>query len=157
MTVRTKTNMIVVHCSATQATQDIGADTIRKWHLANGWADIGYHFVITRNGMVEFGRKLGDVGSHVAGHNSNSVGVCLVGGIDAKGKAENNFTEAQWHALRAVLRFLCDIYPEAAKKIVGHRDLSPDLNGDGKITPNEWIKECPCFDVGEWLKKNPVR
>lgn len=156
MAKRTKTDTIVVHCSATQPTQDIGADTIRKWHKEQGWQDIGYHLVIRRNGMLEFGRKLDEVGAHVQGHNATSVGICLVGGIDAKGKAEDNFTPAQYQMLRAVLNFLAALYPNARKKIVGHRDLSPDKNGDGQITPNEWIKECPCFDVRAWLKQNPL-
>lgn len=154
--VRKKTDTIVVHCSATQATQDIGVDTIRKWHLAQGWLDVGYHIVIRRSGVIEMGRKLNQVGSHVKGHNATSVGVCMVGGINSAGKAENNFTAAQFHALTAVLTFLSEAYPAASKNIVGHRDLSPDMNGDGVITPNEWIKDCPCFDVKAWLKTNPI-
>lgn len=156
MAVRKKTDTIVVHCSATKADQYIGVDTIRKWHLAQGWSDIGYHIVITRDGLIEFGRKLNAVGAHVVGHNSTSVGVCLIGGINASGKAENNFTQRQFSALRAVLTLLSETYPAARTNIVGHRDLSPDMNGDGKITPNEWIKECPCFDVRSWLKENPI-
>ena len=36
-------------------------------------------------------------------------------------------------------------------RVCGHRDLSPDLNGNGEIEPEEWIKACPCFEVkAEW-------
>ncbi|MBP1594036.1 MAG: N-acetylmuramoyl-L-alanine amidase, partial [Bacteroidetes bacterium] len=34
-------------------------------------------------------------------------------------------------------------------KVTGHRDLSPDLNGNGVIESHEWLKQCPCFNVSE--------
>jgi hypothetical protein len=83
MTNRSKTNWIVLHCSATRASQvNIGAKDIRRWHKDKGWADIGYHYVIKRDGTLEKGRALDAVGAHVEGHNSDSVGVCLVGGLN---------------------------------------------------------------------------
>lgn len=150
---RSRTDRIVVHCSATRPTLDIGAARIREWHLAKGWADIGYHAVLRRNGLVEFGRHFDAMGAHVAGYNGSTVGVCLVGGLYTDGReAEDDFpglfTTPQAHALRDLLRVLLAAYPSA--EIVGHRDLSPDANKDGKITPNEWLKSCPGFDVGRW-------
>ena len=142
--------MITVHCSATQATSDIGAAEIRKWHKDKGWSDIGYHAVIRRNGTVEAGRPEWKVGAHVAGHNTDNLGVCLVGGINSQGKAENNFTPEQMAALRQVLQGWMKKYSIPAVKVMGHRDWSPDKNGDGKITPNEFMKDCPCFDVRSW-------
>lgn len=139
---------LVVHCSATKATADIGADTIRLWHKRQGWVDIGYHYVIKRDGTVEKGRPDTMVGAHVSGHNSDSLGICLIGGIAPNGKAENNYTDAQFDALETLLDRLSGEHPGAT--ILGHRDLSPDKNRDGKITPNEWVKECPCFDVKPW-------
>lgn len=147
---RKLTQYIVVHCSATVSDCDIGVSTIRDWHKQRGFKDIGYHFVIRRNGKIETGRKQDEVGAHVEGYNSRSVGVCMVGGIAKGGKAENNFTPAQFKTLETLLRKLTIDYPGA--KIVGHRDLSPDRNGDGKITPNEYLKECPSFDIATWLK-----
>lgn len=132
---RTKTKYIVVHCSASQAKTDLSAADIRRMHMQNGWMDIGYHFVIRRDGSVETGRPEGVVGSHVKGYNSESVGVCLVGGIDSKGRGEFNYTDAQMDALKGVLKALSAIHPEA--EILGHRDLDPK-------------KECPCFDVRKW-------
>ncbi len=150
---RTSTDLIVVHCSAT-GTADIGKREINQWHLKRGFVTIGYHFVIRRDGTLETGRRESEIGAHVAGHNANSIGVCMVGGVDAKGKPADNFTPAQWDTLRVILSQLKARYSTA--RIVGHRDLSPDLNGDGRITPNEWTKVCPSFDVAAWLKKNPL-
>lgn len=147
---RRQTNFIVVHCSATPETSDIGADEIKDWHVnGNGWSDIGYAAVIRRSGQVEFGRHFDAVGAHVKGRNYQSVGVCLVGGVDANGKAEFNFTPEQMKSLRVVVAMLVLAYPGA--KVLGHRDLSPDLNGDGIVDKTEWVKDCPCFDVKTWF------
>lgn len=103
MAVRPATNLLVVHCAATKARMDIGAAEIRRWHKEKGWADIGYHYVIRRNGVLEVGRDESTVGAHAVGHNARSIGICLVGGIDEQGHAENNFTPAQFAALRRLL------------------------------------------------------
>lgn len=147
---RKKTKYIVVHCSATGPDSDIGVDEIRDWHVnGNGWSDIGYHAVIRRDGEIEWGRHMDASGAHVQGQNYQSVGVCMVGGVDGAGKAENNFTDDQFSSLRALLLVLVSAYPDA--EVLGHRDLSPDLDGDGVITENEWLKDCPCFDVRSWI------
>jgi len=147
---RDSTDLIVVHCSATKATADIGVRDITQWHIQRGFDTVGYHYVIRRNGELETGRPQNAIGAHVRGHNSNSIGICLAGGVDTSNKPENNFTPAQFATLKALLRELEKRYPQA--RILGHRDLSPDKNGDGKITPNEFIKACPSFDVARWLK-----
>lgn len=141
MTLRQSTTHIVIHCAATKPSQDIGAAEIRSWHVKQGWHDIGYHLVIRRDGRVEAGRPLAAVGSHVRGLNSTSVGVCLIGGVDAQGKPEANFTPAQWATLRNVVIILTAVYPQA--KVVGHRDV---------IQPGDPPKACPSFDVGAWLR-----
>lgn len=148
---RRRTDYIVIHCSATPPGSDIGVDEIRDWHTSppRNWRDIGYNAVIRRDGEIEFGRHLDVAGAHVAGQNYRSVGVCLVGGVDADGNAEDNFTDEQWRSLRVLVATLKFAYPFA--DVVGHRDLSPDRNGDGIITSNEWLKECPSFDVKERL------
>lgn len=140
---------IVVHCSATPPAADIGAADIDRWHKERGWKKIGYHYVIRRDGMIEGGRALNEVGAHVHGYNHVSWGVCLVGGIDSAGKAEFNFTDNQMSALYALLQNLHEQAPHA--EILGHRDLSPDVNGDGIIESWEFMKECPSFDVRSWL------
>jgi N-acetyl-anhydromuramyl-L-alanine amidase AmpD len=146
---RETTDLIVVHCSATGPAADIGVAQITQWHKQRGFDTVGYHYVIRRNGTLETGRRESEIGAHVRGHNANSIGVCLAGGVDAKGKPENNFTPAQFSALENLLRELKSRYPHA--RILGHRDLSPDKNGDGRITPDEFIKACPSFDVTQWL------
>jgi len=144
---------IVIHCSATRATMDIGAKTIGHWHKERGWSRIGYHFVIRRDGSIELGRPLDMVGAHTKGHNRNSWGICLIGGVDTDNKPENNFTDAQFTSLRILIEGLKARAPEA--EVLGHRDLSPDANGDGVIQKWEWLKACPCFYAREWYSGLP--
>lgn len=127
---------IVIHCSATPPSADIGAAEIRRWHRAKGWLDIGYHAVIRRNGSLELGRSLNTIGAHVEGHNHESVGICMVGGTNAEGKAEDNFTTDQWQALMAVVQTMLIKFPGA--EVVGHRDFAGVK------------KDCPSFDVKAW-------
>jgi N-acetyl-anhydromuramyl-L-alanine amidase AmpD len=142
MSKRTKTNWIVLHCSATRGLQtNIGVDDIRRWHKAQGWKDVGYHFVIKRDGTLQTGRAQNTIGSHAKGHNYNSVGICLVGGLDDKTwKPVDNFTAAQWKTLTSLVGRLIKTYPAA--KVLGHRDF-PGVN-----------KACPCFSAKIWAKKN---
>jgi N-acetyl-anhydromuramyl-L-alanine amidase AmpD len=145
----TRVDYLVVHCSATSAARDIGAKELRAMHLQRGFRDIGYHYVVRRDGTIEKGRPDTEPGAHVEGFNNRSLGICLVGGTKADGKtAECNFEPAQYAALASLLRKLESQHPNA--KVLGHRDLSPDRNHDGKISPNEWLKECPTFDVIPW-------
>lgn len=146
--------LIVVHCSATPRSWDLTAEDINKMHRKRGFKEIGYHFFIRRSGLLEVGRDLDEQGAHVKGHNANSWGVCLAGGLDRAGKAENNFTQAQFQTLRSILTMLRAMSPDA--EILGHRDLSPDIDGDGVIEEWEWLKQCPCFDVREWCKENKI-
>lgn len=144
---------IVVHCAATPPSRDIGVAEIRTMHKQRGFNDVGYHYVIRRDGRVEKGRADTVMGAHVSGFNAESLGTCMVGGINAKGWSEQNFTPAQFAALRTLLDQLKATH--AAAEILGHRDLSPDKNRDGKVSRNEWLKDCPCFDVRDWLAGNP--
>ncbi|MGO1303187.1 MAG: N-acetylmuramoyl-L-alanine amidase [Sphingomonas parapaucimobilis] len=136
---------IAVHCTATPAGRAVSAAQIRGWHLAKGWKDIGYHFVVGLDGTIEIGRPKAMAGAHVEGFNAHSVGVVYVGGTDAAGKPLDTRTPAQKAALLDLLAELKGAHPAAVIK--GHRDYSPDRNRDGKITPNEWLKACPCFDA----------
>ena len=136
---------IILHCSATRAGQCYGFERCRKDHIRRGFQDIGYHYYITRDGSVHEGRPLSQPGAHCKGHNQHSIGVCYEGGLDASGEAADTRTKAQRKSLRALLTRLHGDYPDAI--ILGHRDLSPDRDGNGLITPNEWLKQCPCFDA----------
>ena len=143
---------IVVHCSATREGQDVRAADINKWHLERGFKLIGYNYVIDLDGTIEVGRPLTMAGAHCnekgfsgKSYNLHSRGICSLGGLDKKGKAKDTRTWRQKRAMQKLINKLVMEYP--IKEIIGHRDASPDLNHDGKITSNEWVKVCPCFDV----------
>lgn len=148
-----KIDAIVIHCTATRAGQDVRAADIDKWHKERGFAMIGYNYVIDLDGTVEVGRPLSRDGAHcnTAGtsgrsYNRHSIGICYVGGLDKDGKPADTRTPEQKRALRDLVYKLMDAYPNIVE-VIGHRDASPDRNKDGRITPNEWVKVCPCFDV----------
>ena len=145
-----KIKYIVVHCSATKNGQKVTADDIDKWHKARGWRKIGYHYVIRLDGAIEAGRDEDEVGAHVSGNNSNSIGICYVGGLNAAGQPMDTRTEKQKAALCFLLQQLKAKYPAA--RIVGHRDFSPDQNGNGVIESWEWLKACPSFDAATEYK-----
>jgi N-acetylmuramoyl-L-alanine amidase len=142
--VKRKINKVIIHCSATKPSMDIDAEVIRGWHLKRGWKDIGYHFVIKRDGEIEDGRDLdgdGDIfeeiGAHTVGYNKNSIGICLVGGVSEKNVniAEDNFTDMQWRSLRNLLKIIKADYKKAT--IHGHNEFAN--------------KACPSFDVQDEL------
>ena len=142
-------NLIVIHCTATKRGIDYSVNTIRKWHKKRGFKDIGYHFVIHLDGTIERGRPWDQSGAHALGYNENSIGIVYVGGLDENGNSEDTRTVAQIHSLRASVEIIKAMYPMIDVK--GHRDLSVDLNGDGVISSQEWMKACPCFDVATEL------
>lgn len=169
--------LIVVHCAATPSGQWLGNKApgtagyrtapaiIDDWHRQRGFArqsaararfnpelsSIGYHYLIDIDGKVWTGRGHDEVGAHVAGHNADSLGICMVGGAERDGR----FTYPQWTALEALVSKLSHQLQLhlTDKTICGHRDLSPDHNGDGKITSVDWLKTCPGFDVSNWRSR----
>ena len=123
---------IILHCSATPEGRDVDAATIKGWHVnERGWSDIGYHWVIKLDGTIEKGRNESKAGAHVKGHNSRSIGVCYVGGVDTNMNPKDTRTDAQKEALHCLLIDLLNRYPQA--EILGHCDLSK--------------KDCPSFDA----------
>lgn len=142
---------IVIHCTATRPGQDLTVEDVRRMHKAQGWSDIGYHYLIRLDGRIETGRDVDIIGAHVSGHNAHTIGVCYVGGLDATGKPYDTRTYNQKQSLLNLLKMLRAAYPKATIK--GHRDYSPDTNGNGSIEPSEWIKACPCFSaIPEYIK-----
>ena len=140
---------IVVHCADTYARMDIGAAEITDWHLKRGWRGIGYNYVIRRNGTLELGRDLdGDgnvleeTGAHVAGHNKESIGICLIGGKADSQEPEANFTVSQMTTLRSLISTLKAVKPSLS--VMGHRDF-PGV-----------LKQCPCFDVARWWELGEI-
>lgn len=142
-----KIDLIVIHCSATREDRPFTEHDLDIAHRLRGFDKIGYHFYVRRNGDIRSTRPVERVGAHARGHNANSIGICYEGGLDHYGVAKDTRTEWQKHSLRVLVRVLKLDYPEA--KVVGHRDLSPDVNGNGEVEPMEWTKECPCFEVKE--------
>ena len=137
---RELTDTIVIHCSATPATMDIGVDKIREWHVGeNQWEAVGYHHVIRRCGTLEPARPEEMQGAHAPVVNHRSVAVCLIGGSDANGGWVNNFKDEQFVTLKALLLNLIKKYE--IKKIIGHYQV------DSR-------KECPSFNVPDWLEQN---
>lgn len=123
---------LIVHCSATPEGKDYSIDTIRQWHLQRGFSDIGYHYVIYRDGSIHIGRDESIIGAHCTGHNTNSIGVCYIGGCASDGKTpKDTRTTEQKQSLVKLLKELKTKYPQAS--IHGHRDFSS--------------KACPSFDA----------
>lgn len=151
-------NMLVIHCSASPNGKRVTSEEIDAWHAARGFRrdpaligpneptlkHIGYHYVIYVEGLVRIGRGEGEVGAHAEGYNAHSIGICMVG--------TDRFTTAQWNNLATLVDRIQKRY-STIREVVGHRDLSVDLNGDGVIEPNEWMKTCPGFNVSSWLSR----
>lgn len=146
-----KINYIVVHCSATKENKYFNASDINKWHLNRGWSGIGYHYVVLLDGTIEQGRPEEITGAHVRGYNKNSIGVVYVGGLDGKGNAKDTRTIKQKESLKTLLKSLKSKHRNAS--ILGHRDFSKDINKNGSIEPNEYMKQCPCFNAIEEYKE----
>lgn len=140
---------IIVHCTATPEGQDTTVEAIRKNHTApkdkggRGWSDIGYHYVVYRDGTVHEGRDVNISGAHCSGYNTGSIGVCYVGGLEYRPgvaykdlKPKDTRTAAQKAGLLKLLKELKALYPKAT--IHGHREFAN--------------KACPCFDAKEEYK-----
>ena len=131
---------IVIHCTAgpqDQKTTDIKA----YWARVLGWKSYGYHYLINADGTIEYITPIENPSNGVAGHNKNSIHICYKGGQGGKDTRTNNQKETLTKLITAIKKK----FPKAI--ICGHRDFSPDKNGDGRITPDEFIKLCPCFDA----------
>ena len=125
--------LIIIHCSATPESKSLSFEECRRDHITHRhFRDIGYHYYITRDGVVHKGRPVEKPGAHCKGHNSHSIGICYEGGLDADRRPKDTRTEAQ---KRSMASLLCDLqkrFPKAL--VVGHHDLNPQ-------------KACPCFEV----------
>lgn len=136
---------IAVHCTASH--QSMTIEGLKQEFKRKGWVNPGYHYVVSPDGKITQLLDEDKVSNGVKSFNSVLINVAYIGGIDATGKPVDNRTPAQKSSLLSLLKLLHRKYPAAV--IQGHRDFSPDLNKDGKITPNEWMKVCPCFNAQE--------
>lgn len=145
-----KITHIIIHCSATREDRAYTADDLQTDHLSRGFHGIGYHYYIRRDGSVTNTRPIELVGAHVKGYNKHSIGICYEGGLDSEGRPADTRTPEQRSTLRLLVAQLIRRFHHEVR-VCDHRDLSPDLNGDGAIEPGEWVKQCPCFDVSKEL------
>lgn len=125
---------IVVHCSATRANVPFTEAQLLQCHLQRGFKGIGYHFYVTKDGVLHHTRPMSEIGAHALGFNLHSLAICYEGGLDESGKPSDTRTSSQRETLRNALEWLKQLYPEA--KIVGHYQLSANIH-----------KACPCFDT----------
>lgn len=160
-------NAIVIHCAATpNGDKRFTVGVIDRMHgerkppfmrnagdiakyaaeLGHSRKHVGYHWIIEADGTLSRGRHPEEVGAHVAGNNARTLGICLIG--------TDKFAPAQWETLRTLVKTLQAKYPGAAVR--GHRDYSPDKDGDGVIESFEWIKICPGFSVEAWMEAGKV-
>ena len=124
---------LVVHCTATRLSQRVSVEDIDRWHKAQGWSGIGYHWYVDRDGHIFPGRSERATGAHVRGYNHCSIGICYEGGLDEQGNSADTRTLAQKAALLFIIKDLKQSYPNAI--VLGHRDF-PGVH-----------KDCPCFDA----------
>ena len=123
---------IIVHCADTPEGRDVKTEEIKRWHTEErGWSDIGYHWVVELDGSIHQGRDEGISGAHCRGHNKDSIGICYVGGSDAKGNPKDTRTEGQKSSLVELIKEILDRHPDS--EVYGHRDFSE--------------KACPSFDA----------
>ena len=131
---------IIIHCSATPEGRDVSAVTIRKWHKAKGWNDIGYHYIIRLDGTVEVGRPVEQPGAHCTGHNQTTIGVCYIGGVAKDGKTpKDTRTDAQKASLLELVKTLQTVHRVPSSNIFGHNEFAN--------------KACPSFDVQVWKQE----
>jgi len=126
-------NEIIIHCSASR--HGITIKDIDRWHKARGWDGCGYNIVIESDGRVGWGRDINTVGAHCKGHNSHSIGICMIGGDD--GNKMYKFNSEQLKELKIVIEGIFMTY--GVMPVVGHREYNKH-------------KTCPCFNVEEWME-----
>lgn len=134
---------IFIHCTA--GNQKATVEDLTREFKQRGFKNPGYHYAVMPSGRIEQMLPEEEVSNGVQGYNSTSINVAYIGGIDRNGKAVDNRTSEQKKSLVDLLKQLRQRYPKA--RIMGHRDISPDKNGNGIVDPWERIKECPCFDA----------
>lgn len=142
---RRQIRLLVIHCSGTRWCDRYTPEQLVQDHLERGYNGSGYHYYITREGLLYEMRPAELPGAHAKGYNRYSLGICYEGGLDSKSRPIDSRTTEQKQTLKQLITTLKGMYGEVL--VMGHRDLSPDRNGDGEITSEEWLKACPCFDA----------
>ncbi len=139
MSKRKETEFIVIHSTCTPPKMDVTMQMVDEWHRKRGWLRIGYHYFIQKDGTIQAGRNVNEVGAHTKGYNGKSVSVCLSGGVDSNGNPDPYFSGGQWESLFSIVNSLTFMYRGA--KVVGHGELIKE-------------KSCPGFSVKKWWENN---
>lgn len=134
-----KPTEIILHCAATKEGKYFDSKDIERWHKARGFKKIGYQYVILLDGTVEKGRREDEVGAHCTGHNSKSIGICYIGGLDEKGKAKDTRTDEQKEAIYKLVDKMMTKYDIPIEKVFGHYQFAN--------------KSCPCFKIEDFRKE----
>lgn len=139
-------NKIIIHCSATPEGKDYTVNQIKQWHLARNFSDIGYHYVIYRDGSIHKGRPESTVGAHTTGYNNNSIGICYIGGLASDGKTpKDTRTDKQRQALIKLVHDLKKKYPKAS--VHGHNEFA------NKACPSFIVKNDPELNINKSIKE----
>lgn len=112
---------IIVHSTATPKGLNPTAKDIDKWHRQRGFDCIGYHFVVLKSGEIQAGRAVEKIGAHCVGHNSCSIGIAYVGGLNESRQSSDTRTIKQKVALEGLIKMLLKQIP-TIRKISSHRD-----------------------------------
>lgn len=133
-------NEIILHCSATPEGKDYTTSQIKACHLQRGFSDIGYHYVIYRDGSVHNGRDINVSGAHCTNHNAKSIGICYIGGLDSTGKkAKDTRTDAQKKSLVKLVKQLLGLYKLPISAVHCHNEYAN--------------KACPSFKITDFRKE----
>lgn len=143
-----KPKEIILHCSATAEGKDYTVAKIDEWHKQKGFKKIGYHYVIYRDGTIHKGREEWETGAHTVNHNSKSIGICYIGGLDKNGKtAKDTRTPEQKKSMYKLVNSLMEKYKLSLNDVHGHYEFA--------------AKACPSFkmntfreEFNEWKKDN---
>lgn len=110
---RSTTRIILHHAASIKCT----AQQIHRWHLANGWVGIGYHFLVRKDGSIYRGRPEDTVGAHAGNNNYDSIGICFEGNF-----MTDKMGDAQRKAGQDLVQYLKDKY--GISKVQKHSDVN---------------------------------
>lgn len=135
---RKTTTKIILHCSATKEGMDFNVEDIRRWHKERKFEDVGYHYVIKLDGTIQPGRAEDLVGAHCSGHNSESIGICYIGGVDENKRPKDTRTLAQKSSMKDLVKSLLDKYHLTIHNVYPHYYFA--------------VKACPSFDINDFKR-----
>jgi len=104
----------------TETSMDASAariEWIRCGHRGRGFSDIGYHYVIDRDGRVWEGRNLRWQGAHVSKHNEQNIGILVMGNFDIQKPSQQQLDGTRLH-----VRKLLAQYKLSRGRVLTHRE-----------------------------------